>query len=1080
MKTVSETCKPRESILQGTFNPEVFTAALGPVISFYKGESVGIDAIYTDAKVFFSDATYPTDGLKQTVNNVFRRISGDAGVPSIQRMETGFGGGKTHTLIACVHIAYRGKELSDVTSDIIDARYLPEPNSVHVVGIAGDELPVNKTKGDRLIPYTLWGEMAYQIGGEALYKEVKEDAESFAAPGKPFFEKVLGDKKVLIMLDELAQYAARLEVAVAGKGSNQLASFIMALNGYAKSHAGIAIIVTLAGSADAFSSQTETLTKLLNQVSGTDMKKDDAVAVAERASKNVASVLMRDATSVTPVQSAEIASVLAKRLFTSVDRGAAEEVADAYQEMYQRNSSLLPEDAINFRFHDRMVANYPFHPTLIDFLNKKLAQAENFQGTRGVLRVLAMTVRSIWTNKSKASLIHIGDIDLHNSGIVDEILGRTASADLRFVLDTDIGSAESVNLHGSMSNAQKADSENRHPDGIPFYEITWKTVFLNSLVGRSEGKNSKVFGISQQDAVFEAATPSLTPPQVKTALDKISDSAFYLRYEDGKYYAHTEPTINSVLAQIRQTVDNKQIAQKLKSVANGIAQDNSIFHVEHNVYYSQDIPDKQEKPTLACVALDADPINIKEMFTTRGDGIPRMHQNMIVLLVPKTVKVVTDVEQVDILSNSEVNPALSNDLRDIARMVIAINMLESKPQEYGIPRSKLSDPEFVERKNERNIALSTTVAGAYTGFYYAGHGGFEHKELRSAAGEGGAQILAQIQEALIDAGEMVFSSTDKFGAAKLKTLADGFFFKNDDKMSCLDILGNFYKVRSWPILVGKSTLEKLLREGVESGTWVAYKNSDDPADTLPAELYSQEKTLPMSIDLLSGGYSIMTVAGAKRRGWMDSDKVADTNVKAEIKTVMQNAEAVRVSDIISAVQARYCNATEEQVHTNIKDMIQSGGFSLYEGEPEQKSKPSQMVDGYAAYRHDIKPDDVLITKFGISERGWYDSGRTSRGVHLDGNSAAKKVFPLLRQFGSLYNRKGATSTIDEMDITDLKMLGGGTMRITIEGATPVDVKRMEEFFQCLCDCVKVTDETEMTLDINNPEDGCALVEELKK
>ena len=231
MKTVSETCKPRESILQGTFNPEVFTAALGPVISFYKGESVGIDAIYTDAKVFFSDATYPTDGLKQTVNNVFRRISGDAGVPSIQRMETGFGGGKTHTLIACVHIAYRGKELSDVTSDIIDARYLPEPNSVHVVGIAGDELPVNKTKGDRLIPYTLWGEMAYQIGGEALYKEVKEDAESFAAPGKPFFEKVLGDKKVLIMLDELAQYAARLEVAVAGKGSNQLASFIMALNG---------------------------------------------------------------------------------------------------------------------------------------------------------------------------------------------------------------------------------------------------------------------------------------------------------------------------------------------------------------------------------------------------------------------------------------------------------------------------------------------------------------------------------------------------------------------------------------------------------------------------------------------------------------------------------------------------------------------------------------------------------------------------------------------------------------------------------------------------------------------------------
>lgn len=53
MKSVIETCKPKESIIQGTFNPEVFTAALGPVIDFYHGTSAGIDSIYTDADVFF-------------------------------------------------------------------------------------------------------------------------------------------------------------------------------------------------------------------------------------------------------------------------------------------------------------------------------------------------------------------------------------------------------------------------------------------------------------------------------------------------------------------------------------------------------------------------------------------------------------------------------------------------------------------------------------------------------------------------------------------------------------------------------------------------------------------------------------------------------------------------------------------------------------------------------------------------------------------------------------------------------------------------------------------------------------------
>ncbi len=311
MKTVLETCVPRPSILQGTFNPEVFTASLGPVIQYYRGAVSAIDAVYTDARMFFTDATYPTEGLKQTVSNVFRRIAGDQTVPSIQRMETAFGGGKTHSLIACVHIANLGTELADITGDILPAEYLPELHTVTVVGIAGDEIPVNKIKGDRLIPYTLWGELAYQVGGETLYKSVKTEAESFAAPGKHFLETVLAGKKVLIMLDELAQYAARLEVAVPGRGADQLAAFLMALDGYAKTHAGIALVVTLAGSADAFSRQTESLTRLLNSLGGEELRQDDAVALAERASRGVTSVVMRDATAVTPVTSNEISAVLA-------------------------------------------------------------------------------------------------------------------------------------------------------------------------------------------------------------------------------------------------------------------------------------------------------------------------------------------------------------------------------------------------------------------------------------------------------------------------------------------------------------------------------------------------------------------------------------------------------------------------------------------------------------------------------------------------------------------------------------------------------------------------------------------------
>ena len=58
MRTVLETCIPRPSIVMGTFNPEVFTASLGPVIAHYKGKTSSVDAIYTDAELFFRDGTY--------------------------------------------------------------------------------------------------------------------------------------------------------------------------------------------------------------------------------------------------------------------------------------------------------------------------------------------------------------------------------------------------------------------------------------------------------------------------------------------------------------------------------------------------------------------------------------------------------------------------------------------------------------------------------------------------------------------------------------------------------------------------------------------------------------------------------------------------------------------------------------------------------------------------------------------------------------------------------------------------------------------------------------------------------------
>ena len=787
---------------------------------------------------------------------------------------------------------------------------------------------------------------------------------------------------------------------------------------------------------------------------------------------------MRDATAVTPVQAGEISAVLAKRLFETIDRSAAAEAADAYAEVYRRNRSLLPEEAASVRFHDRMLDHYPFHPTLIDFLNNKLAQAENFQGTRGVLRTLAMTIRSIWSRRTAVPLIHVGNIDLRSGAVVSELLGRTGNADLRQVLNADVGSVDTANLQGGLSNAQLADARNPHPDGLPFYELTWKVVFLNSLVGRAEGKASRVFGVTQQEAMFQLTTPLLAPSQVRIALDAISESAFYLRFADGKYFAHIEPTINSILARIRQTIDGRQVQQKLKNVSDQLIRDFAFFHVEHDVRYPQDISDNRETPTVAVVSLSAGEINVKEMFQYRGDAAPRVRQNTVLLLVPKTVHVLGAEEEQLSLHPSRADEEAVSRLENIARQVLAIETLKSRPDAYGVNASMLHSPEFAEKDKERSIALQAVVAEMYDGFYFCEQNAYVRKELRTVGSEGGATILSQIGQSLMDAGKLIWPEKVAPGATLCKQLADNYFFKAEDRAGCAELLDRFLNYRSWPMLAeGHKTLESLLRKGVECGVWASYKRSEDPTDSLPAEFYSDRKELPYSVQLLSGGYSIMTMAGAKRRGWTESDGVPNETVREEIRGVMSASGAATVEDLTRLVQAGHANATEEQVRDSIRDLVQGGGFSLYAGSVRQSARPGELVNGFSAYSHPIRSDEVLISRTEETERGW---NSVARGFRCSGTDGAGKLRALLGRLGSLYTRGGALSDVDELDISDLRLLSGGRLRVCVENATAADMKRLDELFQELANVVKFDERTEAEVRIDHPADNCALVKKLKE
>jgi hypothetical protein len=1073
---IKTACTPRPDILSGTFNPEIFTASLSAVTNHYQGISTGIHDMYKDAALFFQEATYPTQGLTTILSDIFGRLSGDNSLPAIHRLETAFGGGKTHTLIACTHIAHKGKALEGVMDHLLPANLIPEPGEIRVAGIAGDEIPVHKSKGDRLVPYTLWGEMAFQLGGETLYRQVEADAVSPAAPGKDFFQQVFEGGKALVMMDELAQYAARLSAATP-TGSEQLAAFLMALNGYARENPGIVVVLSLASASDAFSSQTGILTELLGKVTGRQISEDEALTTGAMAVKSVASVVSRDATTTVPVQAAEISRVLGKRLFIAIDHQAAAQTADQYMEMYAKNASMLPDHVTRADFKDQMVRLFPFHPTLIDFLNKKLATLENFQGTRGVLRVLALAVRRIWEKSDPIPMIHTCHLDLRYARMVNEIIGRTGAGDLLTVLNADIGGADTDGIEGGKSNAQLCDLRNPHPENRPMYVYTWKSVFLHSLVGRDQALGSNIFGLTELDALFEVSFPGLTPAQVKVALEEISNSAFYLRFNQGRYYASLEPSINIALSKIRRAIQKAELMQALQAAARKVVStDVKTFHVINDVSVPEHIPDNRGRPALAMVALDAGRINVDEFVTTAGPNRPRLEQNLVFLLVPDTVNTQydsTDPELFEAFSPAAEKNKLSH-LEDVARTVLAMRRLVKKPQDYGINPRKLEEDAFKQRIRERENAMVTAVTQAFRHLWFPSTTGqITRKEIRTAGGEGGASVLEQIRRVLLEENELV--TADQATRSHLTNLAK-LFFKASDTIHLKQLQENFFRLRTWPILDGPEVFDLIIREGVAKDIWCLYRMTSDDS-TRPDEFYSRDTGgLPFSLNL-DDGYALVTREGAKQREWIQAKGPDQSQIQEWVQQAIGEKKECAVGEIAETVKGLHGNLPENSVETALIKLAQNERTMLFRSAPGQDVRPEDLISGTRASLYTPRADDVILTPARAAEKNLLT--RKDTALRLDGHTGGQVLGPLLRRIGSLYNQ-GAVSDIRLLDLPAIPLPKGGHLRIAVDNAPPDSMKALGELFEVAGTLISDDTALEAFLEITDPQEDCPLVKEIRK
>ncbi|MFN5162802.1 MAG: DUF499 domain-containing protein, partial [Cyanobacteriota bacterium] len=491
--TIYELCRPRADVLEGRIRDEDFAADLSQVL---KGTA---PELYKNPAVFFAN-THPTRGLRDLFLAVVDRLtSSGSQLGSILRLDTSYGGGKTHALIGLNHILTAADQIPNL-AEFIDPARLPS-QKVTVAAFDGENAdPMNGRRMEgNVLAFTPWGELAVQLAGPAGYERIRNsDRLGAAPPGAETLRELIGERPVLILIDELSIYLRKIKGPAAGQAAEQLTPFLTDLIKAVNSSPQAVLVFTLAlgkgGQAvDAYAEENQRIDRIFAELE---------------------SVTGRQITALTPTSEDETVQVLTRRLFESIDRSRAGEVVRAYQEIWQRHGEALPPVGQNDDRAEELQRGYPLHPELIQTLMQKTATLENFQRVRGMLRLLAQTVGQLWREQPRASAIHLHHLDPGNERIRLEISTKLGQQALIPAVRAEVSSTAA---EGGKSLAQRLDASQF--SGLePYGSMVARTVLFHSLAF-----NEPLKGLSRLELNYSLYGPGVDPAFVDKAVRHLEE-----------------------------------------------------------------------------------------------------------------------------------------------------------------------------------------------------------------------------------------------------------------------------------------------------------------------------------------------------------------------------------------------------------------------------------------------------------------------------------------------------------------------------------------------------------------------------
>ncbi len=513
---------PHEDIREGRLSEAVFAANLWAVV-----QDAAPD-VYCDPQAFFAK-TYLTAGLTNVLNKVSLALAGgaDAG-DRILSLQTSFGGGKTHALVALWHLAKHFSVVYPHLSFLKSKDWPQKAINVAVFTNRTCDATQGRQTSEGVHTRTLWGEVALQLGGVELYRKIEANDQARSVPQGLFPEILRQAAPCLILLDEVADYCVGASAVEAGDSTlaDQTISFTQELTDAVQQVKGVALVATLPASHLEVAS-SERGQELLNRL--------------ERR-------FGRMSADVKPVADDEIYEVVRRRLFESLgDPAEHERVAAAYVKMYGQHKTEVPIEATRSTYRDHIASAYPFHPSLIDALYLRWGSHGDFQRTRGVLRLLASVVGDLWQRRNTETQSQPLIQPCHVRWTLDPMqsaLTRLWGAAYESVIAADV--------IGDKANAALLDEE-RGGDYVT--EKITQGLAGAILLGSFGGQGERA-GYSTKDLKLCIGRPDLNWGYADGALLALEERGFYLHTASAgnlgkRYWFGTKPTLTKLIVQYR-------------------------------------------------------------------------------------------------------------------------------------------------------------------------------------------------------------------------------------------------------------------------------------------------------------------------------------------------------------------------------------------------------------------------------------------------------------------------------------------------------------------------------------------------